>query len=92
MGASLSGPSGFNRLIQAVDTEREQTEAWPLDKGISSCGPHCPGQSSKVGTEEKWRKRVQLSAGGEGPDAWKALIASIVVIALLQKLIVGLAF
>ena len=92
MGASLSGPSGFNRLIQAVDTEREQMEAWPLDIGTTSRGLHCPGPSSKAGAEEKWRKRVQLSAGGEGPDAWKALMASIVVIAPLQKLTVGLAF
>ena len=68
MGSSLCGASGFNRLIQAVDTEREQMEAWPLDGGAPSRGLHSPGQSSKAGAEEKWRKRVQLSTGGEGPD------------------------
>lgn len=64
--------------------------AWPLEGGTPSRGLHSPGQSSKAGAEEKWRKRVYLSAGGERLDAWKALIASVVVTVLLQKLTVGL--
>lgn len=90
MGSSLCGPSGFNWLIQAVDTESAQMWAWPLEGGTASRGLHSPGQSSKAGAEEKWRKRVYLSAGGERLGAWKALIASIVVTVLLQKLTVGL--